>query len=265
MTKGFVILAQNTEKINYVKCAEVLARSIRRVMPDSQITLVSDDVDANKFFDKVIALPYGDLAPASTWKLINDWQVYEASPYDFTIKLEADMIVPRSIDYWWDVLSQQDVVINTTIRDYKQDISTSRYYRKFIDFNKLPDCYNAITFFKKTKTAENFFYHVKNIFENWEDYKKILQCKNDEEATTDWVYAIASQIVGPEKTTMPVFKDLSMVHMKQMINGLQTEDWTQEMVYEILPHTLRVNTIPQMYPFHYHIKNFAEKLERSYE
>lgn len=264
MNKGFVVLAQNTKKTNYVECAETLAKSLRKVMPDANLTLISDDIDYSKHFDKVIALPYGDLQPDSDWKLVNDWQVYEASPYEYTIKLEADLILPRSIDYWWDVLKHQEVVVCTNIRDYKQDISHSRYYRKFIDFNKLPDCYNAITYFKKSTTAESFFSLVRNIFENWEDYKKILQCKKDEEATTDWVYALACHIIGKEKTTMPFFVDMSMVHMKQMINGLQTEDWTQEMVYEVFTDSLRVNTIPQLYPFHYHIKKFVTELNKVY-
>lgn len=264
MNRGFVVLAQNTTKINYVECAEILAKSIRKVMPDANITLISDNVDHSRHFDKVVALPYGDLQPNSEWKLINDWQVYEASPYEYTIKLEADLIIPRSIEHWWDVLKQQDVVVCTNIRDYKQNISNSRYYRKFIDFNKLPDCYNAITYFKKSTTAETFFKLVRNIFENWEEYKKILQCKKDEEATTDWVYALASHILGIEKTTMPFFSDISMVHMKQMINGLQTENWTQEMVYEIFPDNLRINTVSQIYPFHYHVKNFANELKRVY-
>lgn len=264
MNCGFVILAQNTTKTNYVECSEILAKSIRKVMPDANITLISDNVDYSIHFDKVVALPYGDLQPDSEWKLINDWQVYEASPYEYTIKLEADLIIPRSIEHWWDVLKQQDVVVCTNIRDYKQSISNNRYYRKFIDFNKLPDCYNAITYFKKSTNGEIFFKLVRNIFENWEEYKKILQCKKDEEATTDWVYALASHILGIEKTTMPFFSDLSMVHMKQMINGLQSENWTQEMVYEIFPDNLRINTVSQMYPFHYHVKNFANELKRVY-
>lgn len=264
MNRGFVVLAQNTTKTNYVECAEILAKSIRNVMPDANLTLISDDVDVSKHFDKVVALPYGDLQPDSQWKLINDWQVYEASPYEYTIKLEADLIIPRSIEHWWNVLSQQDVVVCTNIRDYKQNISNSRYYRKFIDFNKLPDCYNAITYFKKSTTAETFFKLVRNIFENWEEYKKILQCKKDEEATTDWVYALACHMLGAEKTTMPFFSEVSMVHMKQMINGLQTENWTQEMVYEIFSDNLRINTVSQMYPFHYHVKDFANELKRVY-
>ena len=265
MTKGFVILAQNTETTNYVKCAEVLAQSITKVMPNADITLITDDVDDSKYFDKVIALPYGDQAPKNSWKLINDWQVYEASPYDETIKLEADMFIPQSIDYWWDILKLQDIVICTTIRDYKQNISDVRYYRNFIDYNNLPDTYNAITYFKKSKTAAKFFSCVKSIFEDWPYFRNMMQCKIDEECTTDWAYAIASSIIGADKTTMPQFKEYSMVHMKRVINNLHVEKWTDQLIYEILPNTLRINTVPQLYPFHYHQKDFSNKLERLYE
>lgn len=263
MTKGYLVLAQNSSTTDYIKCAEVLAKSIRRVMPHANISLVTDDIDASPHFDKVIALPYGDQAPDSEWKLINDWQVYEASPYDYTIKLEADLFIPKSIEYWWDILTQRDLVVSTTIRSYNQQVSDSRYYRKFIDHNKFADCYNAITYFKKSDTADYFFKLVRHIFENWEHYRAIIQCKIDEEATTDWVYAVACHIMGVEKTTMPAFTDMSMIHMKQMINNLKTEDWTDELVYEILPHTLRVNTIPQMYPFHYHVKHFVNTLDKA--
>jgi len=264
MNKGFVVLAKNTNETDYVKCAEVLAQSIRKVMPNSNISLITNDIKNSKHFDKTIALPYGDLAENSNWKLINDWQVYEASPYDYTIKLEADMIVPRSIDYWWDVLCQKDIVVCTTIRSYNQQISNERYYRKFVDINNLPDCYNAITYFKKSDTAEHFFKVVRNIFENWEDFKNIIQCRKDEEATTDWVYALASHIIGKEKTTLPSFTEMSMVHMKQMINHLNTENWTDELIYEINKDVIRINTVPQKYPFHYHVKSFVNKLENNY-
>lgn len=262
MNKGFVILAQNAKEVDYIKCAEVLARSIKKFMPESKISLITSDIKTNRYFDNVIQLPYGDLAPDSDWKLINDWQVYEASPYDHTIKLEADMFIPYSIDYWWDILKDRDLVISTTIRSYNQKISGERHYRKFIDFNKLPDVYNAITYFKKSDTAEYFFKLVKNIFENWESYKTILQCTKDEEVTTDWAYALASHIMGPEKTTMPSFNEMSMVHMKQMINNLFTGDWTDELIYEINNDSFRINTIPQRYPIHYYVKKFAFTLEK---
>lgn len=254
MTKGFVIMAQNTEKTDYVKCAKALELSIKRVMPDANVTIITTDM-----------LPYGDQAPDSDWKLINDWQVYEASPYDETIKLEADMFLPRSIEHWFDILSINDVTLCTKIRNYKGELSDTRVYRKFIDDNNLPDVYNAITYFKKSDTAEQFYKIVRDVFENWEKYKAILKCNPTEEATTDWVYAIASHIIGVEKTTLPNFDELSMTHMKQFVSGTSTENWTDTLVYELLPDVLRVHTYSQEYPFHYHSKSFSDKILERYK
>ena len=254
MTRGFVIMAQNTEKTDYVKCAKALELSIKRVMPDANVTIITTDM-----------LPHGDQAPDSDWKLINDWQVYEASPYDETIKLEADMFIPRDISHWFDILSIQDVVVCTKIRNYKGMLSDVRAYRKFIDDNNLPDTYNAITYFKKSDTAQKFYKIVKDVFENWNEYKSILKCKPAEEATTDWVYAIASHIIGIEKTTLPNFDELSMTHMKQFVVGTTTENWTDTLVYELLPHALRVNTYSQEYPFHYHYKDFSDRILERYK
>ena len=136
MTKGFVIMAQGED---YVKCANALEKSIKKVMPNANVTIVTTDM-----------LPYGDQSPDTNWKLQNDWQVYEASPYDETIKLEADMIIPRNIEHWFDVMSIQDIVVCTNIRDFKGDLSDCKVYRRLIDDNLLPDVYNAITYFKKS-------------------------------------------------------------------------------------------------------------------
>ena len=237
-------MAQDTETISYTKCAETLRKSILRVMPDSNVTIITTDM-----------LPHGNLGGFA-----NDWQVYEASPYDYTIKLEADMYIPRNIDHWWDVFKDRDVVVSSTIRNFKQEISDVRVYRRFIDDNNLPDVYNAITYFKKSDVAKQFFSIVKDIFDNWDEYKKILKCNQTELVTTDWVYSIACHIMGVEKTTMPTFTEMSMVHMKSFVNNSVTDNWTDTFVYECLPDQIRVQTVPQQYPFHYHVKNFCDKI-----
>jgi hypothetical protein len=244
MSRGFVIMAQGDV---YVKCATALEASIKRVMPSASVTIVTTDM-----------LPYGDKGGYA-----NDWQVYESSPYDETIKLESDMIIPESLDHLWGVLGQRDVVVCDTIRNFKGEISDVHAYRRFIYDNNLPDVYNAITYFKKSETAEKFFAIVRDVFENWEQYKKVLKCNPLEEASTDWVYAIACHIMGVENTTIPGL--LSMTHMKQFINGMPTEDWTDTLLAECLPKQLRVNTYPQRYPFHYHVKKFSDILLESYK
>ena len=244
MTRGFVIMAQDTATTSYTKCAEALQKSIHHVMPNANVTIITTNM-----------LLHGNLGGYT-----NDWQVYEVSPYDETIKLEADMYIPRNIDHWWDILSKKDIVVSSSIRNYKQEISNIRLYRRFIDDNKLPDAYNAITYFKKSDTAKQFFDIVRNVFENWDECKSILKCNPDELATTDWVYAIACHIMGVEKTMMPTFTEMSMIHMKQYINGTPTENWTDTFIYECLPNQIRIQTIPQQYPFHYHIKSFSDKI-----
>ena len=247
MSRGFVIMAQDTSTTSYTKCAEALEKSIKRVMPGANITIITTDM-----------LPHGDIGGYT-----NDWQVYESSPYDETIKLEADMYIPRNIDHWWDILSIKDVVVSSSIRNYKQEISDIRLYRRFIDDNNLPDAYNAITYFKKSDTAKQFFDIVRNVFENWDEYKTTLKCNPNELATTDWVYAIACHIMSVEKTMMPTFTEMSMIHMKQYINGTPTENWTDTFIYECLPNQIRIQTIPQQYPFHYYIKSFSDKILES--
>ena len=234
-------MAQNTETTDYVKCAEVLRDSILRHMPDSNVTIITEGEPGFQ----------------------TDWTVYNKSPYEYTIKLEADMFITSDISYWWDILKDRDLAVCTTIRNYKSEISDVKMYRQFIVDNKLPDVYNAITYFKKSDLAEQFFNTVHNIFQNWEEYKKILKCETDEKASTDWVYSIACHLIGVEKTTLPEFTPFSMVHMKQFINNTIIENWTNELTYEFTD-PIKIQTFPQLYPLHYHIKDFSKKLEKNY-
>ena len=221
----------------YQQCAQHLADSIRQFHPSANITIVTQD-----------QLPHGDQGGYA-----NDWQMFAASPYRQTIKLEADMLIASPIDHWWGMVEHKDVVISTGCRNFYNQPSTSRYYRKFIDDNYLPDVYNAITYWRLSKTAQDFFDLVRNIFEHWDDYKQLTKFADDV-PSTDFVYAMAAQILGPENVTLPFATYPSIVHMKRHIIGTSTDDWTQELVWEHNP--LRVQTVTQWGAFHYHIKDW---------
>ena len=167
---GYLIVASNNNTIDYIQCARVLAKSIKLNMPSAKVCLLTDNIIEDNIFDYVKKFPHGDIS-TSEWKLNNDWQIFEASPFRETIKLEADMIVTNDISHWWTMLRHRDVVISTGCRDFKNNISENRYYRKIFDLNNLPDVYNAITYWRLSKQARDFFNLVRNIFEYWEDYK----------------------------------------------------------------------------------------------
>jgi hypothetical protein len=246
--RGYLIPAIDTDTVDYLSCAVRLARSIRQWHPDANISVLTVKRCSDPVFDHVIPLPYGDLGGYA-----NDWQVFVASPYRQTIKLEADMIAAGPIDHWWTLFEQRDVVISQGARTFYDEPATSRFYRKLFDDNHLPDVYNAITYWRLSQTAKEFFDLVKVIFQNWNEYKKLLKFP-DENATTDIVYAIAAVIMGPETITLPPGLGPTVVHMKRYINPIQTDNWTKELVWENNP--FRINTIAQWGMVHYHVKEW---------
>jgi hypothetical protein len=264
--RGYLIVADNTEAVDYIDCAVALARSIKLHTPNAKICLMTSHDVHNSIFDYIVELPFGDQAPNSTWKLKNDWQVFWASPFIQTIKIEADMIIPHSIEHWWTMLEKRDVVISTGARNYLNEKSTVRTYRKIFDKNGLPDVYNAITYWRYSQFAMEFFNTVKIIFNNWDEVSKTIKGGDSDPGTTDVVYAIASKILGIENVTLPVNVTYpSIIHMKGRINFLSGENWTKELVWELNKSAIRINTVDQMYPFHYQIKNFSKVLNEHYE
>ena len=159
------------------------------------------------------------------------------------------------VDHWWTLFERRDVVISQGCRDFYDNVSSSRYYRKLFDRNDLPDVYNAITYWRLSKTAQDFFDLVRKIFENWTEFSKLL-IMPDEEPTTDVVYAVAAKIMGPENVTLPLGIGPNIVHMKRHIVGLQSDDWRQELVWERSYPGLRINTVAQWGMVHYFHKDW---------
>ena len=235
--RGYVIPAIGAE---YERCAEQLRDSILHFHPAANVTIITGDM-----------LPHGDQGGFT-----NDWQCFAASPYRQTIKLEADMICASAIDHWWTLFEHRDVVISQGARTFYDQPAESRLYRKIFDANHLPDVYNAITYWRLSATAKEFFDLVRQIFEQWDNYKKILKFP-DEVPTTDVVYAMAAVIMGPERVTLPAGLGPTIAHMKRHINPIQSNDWTKELVWENDP--FRINTVSQWGMVHYHIKEWTNE------
>lgn len=252
--KGYLIVATNTVYTDYVNCSTTMAKTIKFWHPDAKICLLTNSTEnpAPDLFDYVREFPF-PIAVQNPYA--NDWQVFHATPFRETIKLEADMLITSPIDHWWTMLRHRDVVVSTGCRDWKDQRAKARHYRQVFDANNLPDVYNAITYWRLSQTAKEFFDTVRDIFENWPQYRALLKFPEDA-ASTDVVYALAAQIIGVEKCTMPFATYPSIIHMKRHIQHSQREDWTEEMLWEYRNYELRVNTVMQRGAFHYHVKDW---------
>jgi hypothetical protein len=237
--RGYLIPAVGDQ---YRACADRLAASILNFHSSANITILTNEM-----------LPFGDQGGFA-----NDWQCFAASPYRETIKLEADMLCTSPIDHWWSLFEQRDVVVSQGCRDYYNRPGISRHYRQIFDNNNLPDIYNAITYWRVSQTAKEFFNLVHRIFEHWNAYKVLLKYP-DEFPTTDVVYGIAAVIMGPERITLPPGLGPTIVHMKHKIIQTMTDDWTQELVWENINPGLKIGTVAQWGLVHYHIKEWANE------
>lgn len=237
--RGYLIPAINTETVDYESCARILERSIREWHPDADITIVTKDM-----------LPDPEVNGFAA-----DYQMFYLSPYRQTIKLEADMFCASPIDHWWTMFEHRDVVVSQGCRDYYDCPGKSRHYRSIFDANDLPDVYNAITYWRLSHTAKEFFDLVRDIFLNWNQFKTLLKFP-DENATTDVVYAMAAMIMDTDRVTLPRDVGPKIVHMKSKIIGTTVNDWTQELIWEATDPGLRIQTVAQWGLVHYNVKTW---------
>lgn len=246
--QGYVCVAVNTDTVDYVPMAQRLFASLKNWHPEARTCLITDQETEAEEFDHVKLL-----APQPN-PYANDPQAFRLTPFRETIKLEADMLIVSPVDHWWTMLRHSDVVVSVGCRDWHDRPSLERQYRKIFDANNLPDVYNAVTYWRLSETSHQFYQLVRDIFENWSDIKQALRFPEDT-PSTDVVYAIAAQILGPELVTLPFASYPKIVHMRPHISGT-TGAWTKELVWEHYDGQLRVGTVTQWGAFHYHEKTW---------
>jgi hypothetical protein len=249
--RGYIIPAFNVGTVNYVDCARILAKTLLMHHPNARICLLTNDAtagDTNLFAYTHVVQDINTDNPYA-----NDWLVFHQTPFRQTIKLEADMMVASGVDHLWDLFQHRDVVISQGCRNFYDQPAVNRKYRKLFDANNLPDVYNAMTYWRLSKTAQNFFNLVREIFANWQCYKTLLKFPEDI-PSTDVVYAMAAQIMGPELVTLPESISPKIVHMKSGINPFSSAKWTDELVWEYNP--MRIQTVAQWGLVHLNVKDW---------
>lgn len=274
--QGFLTIAQNSD-VDYLRLAYLQAMSVKLTMPGSKYAVIVDHATLDKvtdkhreIFDYIIPLPQ-DYAKDDLWKLANEWQVFELTPFKETIKVESDILFTRSIDHWWTAFRLRDIVLSLGCQDYQGNAGKSRRYRQVFDDNNLPDTYNGLMYFRYSQTAFDFFAMAKSVYEHWDFIRdRVLKNCRDEFPTTDLVYAIVANNLGVERCTLPSCDFINFIHMKNSVNSWpESTPWTELVVSEIAAPMIRVNNVNQYHPWHYQDKTWVtddviERFEHEY-
>jgi hypothetical protein len=267
MSRGYLILAQNTKGTDYLRMAYALALSIKN--SQSTVTSVSlattDDVDRSYYdvFDNILDVPWTDHAEMSKWKIENKWKYYHITPYDETVILDADMLFPQDISHWWDILSTREIWITDKPRTFRGEIITSRQYRQTFEPNNLPNVYTAFMYFKKTQLSAELFKMIEIIFNNRERFfYDYLDETRPKHLSGDVAYALAIRLLGIESECFCKSEYLpTFVHMKSQLQNIREdlihEDWTQSIpTYFAQDGTFKIGNYEQHLPFHYNTKTW---------
>jgi len=275
MSRGYIVIAQNTKGIDYLQQAYALALNLKLTQSKvSNLTVCVDPATKKKItakhkevFDNIVDIPWKDAAKGQTWKVHNKWKYLYMTPYEETVVLDTDMIFPTDVSHWWDIMSQHDVWATSKVRTYRGDVVTSDYYRKYFSLNKLPNVYTAFFYFKQSELASELFAMAEIIFQHWQRmFYKYMPAGKPDWISGDVAFALAMQLLGIEEqcirdnvSELPTF-----VHMKshiQDINGATiTDKWTDSLpTYYKSYKDFKIANFQQTLPFHYVEKEWLTK------
>lgn len=237
MSKGVLIFAFDNEQINYVAMAAWSARNIRRHL-DLPVCVVTDvtDTDRTKDFDQVVVVDspatqqtryFHDYKTSSTWHNTNRSSVYELTPWEHTLVLDADFVVASDqLKMLFDI--DQDFLAHRTAYDVTG-------FPAFQDNNwfgtyKMPMHWATIMCFRRSKTAELIFESMQMIRNNWTHYRQLYNI-SENTFRNDFALSIAMNIVNGHTLSTPSIPwDLASITAQTKLTQLDADTYKVEYI-----------------------------------
>jgi hypothetical protein len=142
------------------------------------------------------------------------------------------MLWTVNTDWWWYYLWQHDLVFSVDCFDYRDNVVKQTPYRKLFSRNHLPNIYNGLMYFRRSRKAQQFYNTARHIVKNWEEVKtKMLVNCHDEYPSTDVVFALAYRIIDPTLTQLIDYEWFKFIHHKPGVNNTTTVKDQNEYLY----------------------------------
>jgi hypothetical protein len=233
MSRGFLWFAQNNSNTDYVELSITLAKSIKRWNRQNKVCVITDQ--RSKFENEavdIVKVLVNDDSEQHEIKWANEYKAFDMTPFTHTIKLEADMLWAGNTDWWWDHLWQHDLVFSVNCFDYRDNVVKQTPYRKLFQRNHLPNIYNGLMYFRRSKKAQQFYNTARDIVNNWNDVKTrmLIDC-HDQYPSTDVVFALAYRIMDPTSEALIDYDWFKFIHHKPGINNTMRAKDQNEYLY----------------------------------
>lgn len=182
-SRGVVVFANNTETVNYVEIAEKTCKLASKFLklPYTIITNTDTNQVKNTRYDI-------DSSSYVTWNNFNRCDVFDLSPYDETLVIDADyLILNDSLKQLFDL--NFDYIIQ------KESRALTQQWQNTMGPYSLPHVWATVFLFRKTARAKLFFNLVKRIQKNYGYYHSLFNIR-ERNFRNDYAFAIADIIMN---------------------------------------------------------------------
>jgi hypothetical protein len=233
MNKGYVILAGNEAEFRQ---AAACAYSIVTKNRDASVSVIVPDLRkiADHWlepFENAIELPFG----SSEISRANDWQLYWASPYEYTIAVDCHSLVRENHGQLWDYLTEHyDICFPAKVTNF--DGQRLRY-TKTLDYRSeynLKILNSHMFYFKKdTEQALAYFKMADPYMRNWQaaQAKHFAPQHVTLEYQPDIMHSLISECMGQDNTAYHenvfTYTDMRIAHRDGIIG--RWEKWTDRL------------------------------------
>lgn len=211
--KGIVFTAFNNDVVDYQLIVEANSCGIKH-LASLPITVITDQPWQSKYIDNFVIADSGkgtkrsdQILSTNNWLNQNRYQVYDLSPYEKTLLLDADFFINnRSIFNVFD--TNKDFLIAKTSIDVCTTIPVEH---KYISPVAPEVVYATAVYFRKSDLAEQIFHRAREIRDNWDYYQTLYQYNS--KFRNDFAFAFALHEVNSGTGT-------DEFYMKQPIHNL---------------------------------------------
>jgi len=181
---GVLLFAYNNESIKYTELAKLCALLVRKHLPNTGVTLVTDNLIEGPF-DDVIILEAGDSNRRTfrtpdgkteevTWHNKTRPQAYDITPYEKTLLLDVDYLMFNN-SLQWLFQSDKELLCHNTVYDITE--KDSFIDDKMLHWSSIPMLWATVLYFTKNDTAREFFNLVKLVQDNYQYYYNLYNFK----------------------------------------------------------------------------------------
>jgi hypothetical protein len=183
---------------------------------------------------------------------------YDLSPYDVTLKMDADCFIPAGADMRAiKNMIEQHQVVNGVPHTLQHELLHSTAYRQQEMAMGLPTVYSTMFGFVKGSEAHLFYQHIKMFCYHWGSQH--LPMTVGVKMTTDTLYSMAWAACHNASAALV---GLPFHHMKPATMGWgkdTREDWTREIPYQVRGTNVFIGGQSVCLPIHYQDKNFLSE------